>query len=190
MGKKIKILGLGGSPRRDGNTDILLKQCIEGAKSCGADTEIIFSRDLNISGCHECHACSSTGKCIVRDDMQALYSRFEEMDGIVVASPIFFYALPSGLKAIVDRCQCFWARKYVLKKPLSRNARGVLISAGGTKGEKLFQCAGLTIKYFFDALDVEYTDNIFVRSVDRKGAILNHPEKLEEAYALGKKLSG
>jgi multimeric flavodoxin WrbA len=183
------ILGIGGSPRRGGNTDMLLKQCMEGAKSAGAETEVFFVRDLKVSGCHACHACSSTGKCIVRDDMQALYSRLEQASGIVIAAPVFFYGLPSGLKAVVDRCQCYWARKYELKRPLERRAKGAFISVGGTKGEKLFQCSGLTVKYFFDALNAGYDYELFARSVDREGDIFKSPEKLEEAFELGKKLA-
>ena len=184
----MKIIGIGGSPRADGNTDILLKKCIEGANSAGADAEIIYARDLKISPCAACHSCSSSGSCVVKDDMQSLYSKFEDTDRMIIVSPVFFYGVPSGLKAVIDRCQCFWARKYVLKIPAKKEKKGVFISVGGTKGEKLFQCVSLTIKYFFDVLGVNHYNNLFIRSVDKKGEILNHHKELEETFILGKKL--
>lgn len=184
----MKVVGIGGSPRIDGNTDILLKKCIEGIVSAGAEAEIIYVRDLKISPCLECHSCNSSGCCAVRDDMQSVYSKFEETDRIIIASPIFFYGVPSGLKTVIDRCQCFWARKYILGIPAKKEKKGVFISVGGTKGKNLFQCVSLTVKYFFDALDVDYYENLFIRSVDKKEDILNHPEELEKAFTLGKKL--
>jgi len=187
----MKILGIAGSCRKDGNTDILLKKCLEGAMSCGASVETIFVRDLKILPCRECHSCSKTGKCVLQDDMQKIYPKFAEADCIIVSSPIFFYNLPSNLKALIDRCQCMWARKYVLKRPLlpQKERKGVFISAGGTKGEKLFDCAKLAVKYFFDAIDVAYHKDLFIRSIDEKGAINSHPDKLEEASNLGKQLT-
>jgi len=188
---KKKILGLYGSPRRDGNTDILLKEALRGAREAGFEIKEVFIRGLRISPCSECRECEAKGLCVIDDDMQGLYSEFFGMDGIILASPIFFYGLTAQTKMLIDRCQCMWARKYMFKKPVSpenSQRRGAFISVGATKGQRLFDGVVLTVKYFFDAIDVVYYKDLLLRGIDGRGDIKNHPDELKMAYALGKEL--
>jgi len=185
----MKVLGIGGSPRKGGNTDILLEKCMQGAKDAGAETEVIFARDLEMSGCRECNACSKTGVCAVKDGMSEVFGKFARMDALVIAAPVFFYSVPSGLKAVIDRCQSLWAQKYVLKKAPEPSKKGLFISVGGTRGENLFSCVSLTMKYFFDVVGVKEWDTLFMRKIDAKAEILKYPDKLGEAYDLGRKLA-
>ncbi|TET62563.1 flavodoxin family protein, partial [Candidatus Aerophobetes bacterium] len=101
----MKVLGLFGSPRRGGNTDLLLEEMLKGAESRGAKIERIFLSDLDISDCRECRSCEATGNCVVRDKMQEIYSKLMEADYIVLASPIFFYGVTAQVKRMIDRCQ-------------------------------------------------------------------------------------
>ena len=183
------LLAIYGSPRKNGNTDTLLSYFINGAKSSDIEVEEIFLRDLIISCCHGCRACDQTGICIIQDDMSSLYSQFSKCTFIAVASPIYFYAVSSLTKIMIDRCQCFWAKKYLLKTPNNETTRkGLFFSVGGSNGEKLFNGARLTVKYFFDALDIEYCDELFMRQVDNKGDINKHADLLEKAYNIGMNL--
>ena len=127
----MKILGIMGSPRVKGNTDLLLDEALKGAQSQQAEVEKIVADKLDISPCREYYGCLKDGNCVMRDDMDGVYSKLLGADGIIVASPIFFYGLTSQLKSLIDRCQALWARKYVLKQDLPNSTRkGAFIAVG------------------------------------------------------------
>jgi len=179
-----------GSPRIKGNTDLLLDEALKGAQSQGAEVEKIIVDNLNISPCREYYGCLRDGNCVIRDDMDGIYPKLLEADGVIVASPIFFYGLTSQVKALIDRSQALWARKYVLKQNLPYEGRkGAFIAVGATKGRKLFEGSILTVKYFFQAIGVDYTAELLVRGVDKKGEIREHPTTLKDAFELGSRLA-
>jgi multimeric flavodoxin WrbA len=186
----MKVLGIMGSPRRQSNTEILLDRALAGAKKMGAEMEKVAVSELKIHPCLEIYACRKDGKCAIKDDMQQLYEKLLEADHIVFASPIFFYGLTSQAKAIVDRCQALWVRKYVLGmgKEDRRIRRGVFISVGATRGERLFDGVVLTVKYFFDAIGVTYAGDLLIRGIDGKAQIREHATALEDAFRLGQQL--
>ena len=188
----MKVLGLLGSPRKGGNTDLLLEEALKGAEAEGAETQLLRLSDLDIMPCRECLSCYDQGKCIILDDMEKIYPKLLEADIIILASPVFFYGVTAWVKALVDRCQALWARKYVLKDPYlgkeGKKRRGFLISVGGTKGEKVFDGAILTVRYFFDVLNADYAGELVFRQIDAKGDILKHASALHEAYEAGKRL--
>jgi multimeric flavodoxin WrbA len=188
----MKVLGLFGSPRRGGNTEILLEEALKGAEKEGAEIERLYLKDLNITPCIECHGCDETGNCVILDEMQKVYPKLLEADVIILASPIFFYGVTAWAKALIDRSQALWAKKYLVNDPSmgrgGKRRKGFFISVGATKGQKVFEGAILTVKYFFDALNTEYTGELLYREVDGKGEILKHPKALEEAREAGRKL--
>jgi multimeric flavodoxin WrbA len=187
----MKALGIYGSARKGGNTDQLLDKALKGAESSGAETIKIYARDLNISGCRACGGCDKTGKCIVKDDMTTVYPLFEEADIIILSSPIYFYGLTGQVKLLIDRAQAMWSKRFLEKTPEQRkrydSGMGYLIAVGATGGKNLFEGVQLTAKYFFDALDMSYEGGIFFRKWDKKNAVNEHPEALQEALDLGKK---
>jgi multimeric flavodoxin WrbA len=189
----LKVLGILGSPRKGGNTDLLLEQFLKGAEKEGAEVERINLVDYNITPCKECHGCDNTGQCVILDDMQKIYPKITEADIVVLASPIFFYGISGWAKAFVDRSQPFWARKYLLKDPCfnkdGKKRKGFLISVGATKGEKLFDGAILTTKYFFDVINAKYIGELIFRGVEQKGDILKHPDALLQAFEAGRRLA-
>jgi len=187
----IKVLGISTSPRLKGNSDLLLRQALAGAEAAGAETEYIRLRGLNIAPCIECNSCYKKGACVVEDDYQMLSSKMLEADRLIFATPIFFMAVCAQAKALIDRCQCLWAHKYVLKQPLittGRDRRAMVIAVGGTKSMKMFESVRLTAKYFFDVLDMAYVVNLFVNKVDSAGEIKEHPSAMDEAFRLGREL--
>ncbi len=186
----MKVLGIMGSPRIKGNTDLLLDEALKGAESEQAEVKKLIVDKLNIAPCREYYACLRDGNCAIRDDMNDIYTELMQADGIIIASPMFFYGLSAQVKALIDRCQALWARKYVLKqKPANPARQGAFIAVGATRGEKLFEGSILTIKYFFKAMDVEYVDELLVRGVDKRGEIKEHPTALAQAFELGRKLA-
>jgi multimeric flavodoxin WrbA len=113
-----KVLGISGSPRRDGNTELLLKEFLQGARASGRETELFILSKFKISLCTSCNSCQKDGQCIIDDDMQLMYSKLFEADYIVLASPIYFGGVSAQLKPFIDRCQTLWSRKYILKETL------------------------------------------------------------------------
>ena len=101
----MNILGINGSPRIGGNTDILLDKALEGAKDKGAVIEKIILNTFKFSPCQECENIKDDGTCIVEDDMQIIYKKIEEADAVILASPIFFGSLSAQTKMMIDRFQ-------------------------------------------------------------------------------------
>jgi multimeric flavodoxin WrbA len=185
----MKVLGIYGSPRKGGNSDRLLDRALEGAQSAGAEILRVYARDLKMRGCIECGGCEKTGECVVKDDMQEVYPLMEEADVIILSSPIFFYGVTAQVKALIDRAQARWAKKMLTKTPeemkVYEAGKGYLIAVGATRGKNLFEGAILTAKYFFDALDMSYEGGIFFRSLEKKNAVQENPEALQEAFTMG-----
>ena len=192
MSNIVKVLGLFGSPRKGGNTDLLLAEALKGAAAAGAKVEEIHLSDCKITPCRGCIGCFKDGICVIMDEMQQLYPRLLEADIVILASPVYFYGITGWAKAMVDRIQALWARKYVLHNPeLGKEGvkrRGFFISVGGTKGQRMFEGAILTVKYFFDAFNADYAGELLFRQVDARGDILKNSEALPQAFAAGRKL--
>ncbi len=184
------ILAIYGSPRRKGNTSTLLNRAVEGAEEQGARVEKIVLRDQKISPCLEIYGCKESGRCVIKDDFQTLVDKLVSCDGIMLASPIFFYTVSAHTKILMDRCQSLWVKKYWVEKTPYRKAtpkrKGLFIAAGATKGKKLFEGTLLTVKYFFDVLDMGLWKSLLYRQLDFEKDVLDHPEYLDEAFETGK----
>jgi multimeric flavodoxin WrbA len=178
-----------GSPRIKGNTDLLLEEALKGAESQGATVEKILVDKLHIEPCREYYGCEKDGKCVIKDDMDSIYRKLLEADRVILASPMFFYGLTSQAKALIDRCQALWCKRHVLKQEPPGGRKGAFIAVGATKGKTLFDGSILTVKYFFDAIGVEYADELLVRGVDKRGDIKKHTTALSDAFELGKRLT-
>ncbi len=185
----MKVLGIMGSPRIKGNTDLLLDEALKGVQSQQTEVEKIIVDKLKITPCREYYGCLKDGNCVMRDDMDDIYPKLIEADGVIVASPMFFYGLSAQLKALIDRCQALWVRRYVLKTLPDSARKGAFIAVGATRGKQLFDGSILTVKYFFEAFGVEYVDELFVRGVDKRGEVKQHPTALADAFELGKRLA-
>jgi multimeric flavodoxin WrbA len=187
----IKVLGLSTSPRENSNSDLLLRQALAGAQSAGASVEYIRLSDLNIAPCRECNWCYTTGACRIQDDYQMLSGKLLNTDRFIFATPIFFMNVCAQAKALIDRSQCHWANKYILKKQLitgRQDRRAMVITVGGSKSTKMFDCIRLTMKFYFDVLEMKYAANLFVNKVSDASQIQKHPSALKEAFRLGKEL--
>ena len=186
------ILAIYGSPRRQGNTATLLDHAVQGALEAGAEVEKIYLQDLNMSPCLEIYGCKTLGRCVMEDDFQKIHDQLMGCKGLMLASPIFFYTVSAHTKTLMDRCQSLWVKKYWIDKvPYGQwepKRKGLFISVGATKGKKLFDGPLLTVKYFFDVLDMELWKALLYRGLDFEGDVLKHPEHLEETFEAGKNL--
>jgi multimeric flavodoxin WrbA len=188
----VNILAIYGSPRRKGNTGLLLKKAVQGALEAGAGVDEIILRDLKISPCLEIYGCKKTGRCVIQDDFQEVYDKALECQGLMLASPIFFYTVSAHTKIFMDRFQSLWVKKYwIEKRPFGKrefSKKGLFISAGATKGKRLFEGTLLTIRYFFEILDTEFWRSLLFRGLDLEGDVLKYPHYLDEAYTAGREL--
>ncbi|MBU0729487.1 MAG: flavodoxin family protein [Proteobacteria bacterium] len=186
----MKVLAILGSPRKGGNSEILLNAVLDGVKAQGGNAEIIRLSDLRISPCIGCGGCDKTGKCVVDDDMQPLYDKIIAAKRIILASPIYFYGITAQAKAFVDRTQALWSRKRLLKKKGDwlddPERKGFLVSVAATKGERVFEGAILTMRYAYDAMGMEYGGEMLVKGVDSRGEMKKNEKVLDEAVLKGK----
>lgn len=187
-----KITAIYGSPRRKGNTSALLKRAVQGATDAGAEVDEIVLRDLKMSPCLEIYGCKKDGQCVIKDDFQDVRNRLLSSDGIMLASPIFFYTVSAHTKILMDRCQSLWVKKYWIEKtPFNQwepKRKGLFISVGATKGKKLFAGCLLTVKYFFDVLDTELWRSLLFRNLEFEKDVLAFPDYLQQAYEAGRDL--
>lgn len=190
----MKIIAFLGSPREEGNTELLLRETIKGIEESGFHAQTFRLNSMNIMPCQNCGGCDDSGICVYDDDMTQIYKAIRQADRIILASPIFFISVSAQAKIMIDRCQAFWCEKYLLKKPIPEGVngrRGLLLLVGGMKGKigtSGLECAEKTVRAFFRTISVPEHKTLGYTEVDAKCAILKHPTALKEAYEAGKEL--
>jgi len=178
------VLGFQGSPRKKGNTDTLLTAFMETARQSGAETCIVNVYEQKIDPCIECSMCEKKGVCSIQDEMShKIYPMLRRADIVVMASPIFFYNVTAPLKALIDRTQTFWSRKYRLnmEDPRRKIRKGFLLAIGATKGKTLFQGTIATAKYFYDAIGATSLGQLTYPQIEERGDINKHPTAISDA---------
>jgi multimeric flavodoxin WrbA len=185
------VLGIYGSPRKGGNTDLMLDSFLDGSMKAGGDIERLYVRDLNVGGCLECGHCDKEGQCVLTDDMAQVYPLLEAASRIVVASPIFFYNVSGQLKLLIDRTQALYMKNELAKqaghdlKTLRAQRKGYFLSAGATRGKRLFDCTLLTMKYFFDGINMDPAGELCYWQIEHRGAIKDHETALADCHKAG-----
>ncbi|PIU41737.1 MAG: hypothetical protein COS99_04030 [Candidatus Omnitrophica bacterium CG07_land_8_20_14_0_80_42_15] len=185
-----KVLAILGSPRRWGNAELLLEEFLKEFKKKRFTVKKIIVSELNIKPCTNCGRCAKTGRCVIRDDMDKVYEELKDANCLVIASPIYFTSLPGQLKILIDRCQVFWARFFVLKKPVKFKDKryGVFLSVCGYRLPRMFNCAIVMVKILFKVLNFEFYGKVVVPNIDKKGDILKETKMLSKTRKLAKKL--
>jgi len=191
----MKVLAFNGSPRRRGNTELLLDEALRGVKEWGGETTLHHLDTLKLRPCLHCGTCDDTAVCVVKNDMQAILEDIRGADRIIVASPIYFAAVSAQTKIMIDRSQAFWAEKYVHKKPIPAGPfgrKGLLLLVGGMKSKEKnpgLSCAEATVRAFFRTVNVQQHVTVAYDEVEGKGAIREHPTAMKDAYEAGKALA-
>jgi multimeric flavodoxin WrbA len=167
----------------------MLDEFLRGAREAGASAASYSAADLNIEPCRGCGACEKTGECVIKDDdMGQLYEPLATAPMIVVSTSLFFYDVPAKGKALIDRTQPLWSRRYPLGRTetLRPEGKGFLLALGATKGPDLFVPVALCTKYFFDSIGMPKTfDSLFFRQIEALGELARHPEHLKTIYEAG-----
>ena len=177
----MKVLGLVGSPRKGGNTDLLVSAVLYGAGASNHEIEKLFLYDVDISPCVDCCGCKKrTFHCVLEDGMKQLYPKLEEADFIVFGTPLYWYGPSAKMKLMLDRL-----RPYVASKKL-KGKKGVLVvpsEEGAEACSCLVRMFELSLKY----LEMDFAGKILAKASE-VGAVKGQPKVLDEAFALGKAL--
>jgi multimeric flavodoxin WrbA len=188
-----KVCGIVGSPKKGGNTDLLVSQVLEGARSEGAMVEKIYLNDLRIKPCQSCGVDPNPKFCLFDDDMKVIYSALESSDAIVLGSPVYFDTVSAQTKLMIDRSNCLMP--YVTKpdgssgfvRRIEKRKKGVFIAVAGTGQE--FDTILTTVKGFFHWADIELMETILYRHDDSElGSVKNKKRKKNEAIEVGSRL--
>ena len=184
----MKLVVLLGSPRKNGNSETVAKAVVTPIEQSGGTVEYIRLNALSLRPCQGCGGCDKSGNCVIDDDMTDIYNTVDSADRLLLVSPVYFYGLSAQCKIFGDRMQARWARRYLLKERYrsEEGRKGYLISSAATKGPKIFDCSILTTRYIYDAMDVEYGGEFLIKGVDKRKAVLEHPEEMQRAEEFGR----
>ncbi len=189
------LLALYTSPRRKGNTSILLGELAGGARDAGLRVVEFRAASMDIRPCRACDACFRDGECVQKDEMQDIYPHLVGAGAVALAAPIFSMNICAQAKALIDRCQRFWSARYVLQidpvaPAFAAQRKGFFISCCGRDKPETFECTRPTIAYFFHIIQVADWESLTYSGVDRAGDIRGREGALQAARVLGESLRG
>ena len=176
MSKKVLILS--GSPRKDGNSDILCNEFMRGAIESGNEVEKIRVAEKKIGFCTGCYACRNTGVCAIKDDMAEVMQKLIDADVIVLASPVYFYSIGAQLKALIDRTVCRWTEV--------KNKEFYYIMTAADTGRVSMETTLACFRGYADCVEgAKEMGVIYGTGVYDKGEIKDK-SAMREAYEMGK----
>jgi multimeric flavodoxin WrbA len=176
----MKILGLSCSPRKSGNTETLVAEALEGARSGGAEAELLSVHGRKISPCDGCQTCVTTSVCHIDDDMQEIFKKMIVADGIIFGTPIYFYAMSAQAKAIMDRT-------YSIRRPefqLASKVGGIIAVAGG-----IGLMEAIKDWYFYIAINHMLAADYVSAYASERGQVRDQERIMKAAWELGRQMT-
>lgn len=183
----MKILGLEGSPRENGNTEKLVKVILEGAAVNGAETRFYKLINLNISHCLGCFSCRETGICVTDDDMKLLLEEIQASDVIILGSPVYMWQVSGQTKLFMDRLVPFIRPDFTTR--LKGKKRVFMAFTQGNPDGQSFKSYFEYIESLFAFLHYDVKGTIVAPGTRDKSDILLQTDVLEKARKIGKSLS-
>ena len=188
----MKVLGILGSPRAGGNSDVLLDEALAGAKEAGAKVEKIVLCRKKISGCLACEKCNEGGICAVKDDMAEIQGKLLEADAVIHAVPVYFWAMTAQMKAYLDRWCVFFNAEWKWHKHYWPKMKGKRIGLITVCGDPDVSTADPIVHSFKTTAQFTRLDWIGAvqASAGAKGEIAKDEAAKRKAFELGKKAAG
>ena len=189
----MKVCGIVGSPKKNGNVDLLVSEVLRGTESQGVTTHKIYLNDLKIKPCQSCGADPSPKYCIYDDDMKTIYDALEKCDAIVLGSPVYFDTVSAQVKLVIDRCNCLMP--YVkrsdgtsgFERRIKKRKKGVFIAVAGADQE--FDTIQVTAKGFFNWANIDLVEALLYHHVDDAlGGVKGEKNELSKAFEIGARL--
>lgn len=180
----MKILGISGTPRKGGNSEILLNAALEPFAEEKWETRIILLSEKKIEPCIGCETCVQRKSCFLDDDMNEIYDAYEWCDAIIISAPAYYRNVPAQLKAVIDRT---FAMK---NQPLKGKLGGAISVGRSTSGGGQTNVLGALYNFFLSSgmLCVPGELNGVTVSADKPGDVLSQPHRLEQARILGRNI--
>lgn len=176
-----KVVVIASSPRKNGNSNALVKDFVQGAREAGNDVEIISVADIKMDFCRGCMTCNQTLKCVIDDDMKAVLETMRTADVIVFATPVYYYSVSGQLKTFFDRTSPLFAAKYQFTDVY-------LLATAADEGTEAVAGTQTALMGWIDCYPgTHLVKTVFAGGVDALGDIAGHPA-LAEAYETGKSI--
>lgn len=189
----MEACGIVGSPKKNGNVDLLVSEVLRGTESQGVTTHKIYLNGLKIKPCQSCSVDPSPEYCIYDDDMKTIYDALEKCDAIVLGSPVYFDTVSAQVKLVIDRCNCLMP--YVkrsdgtsgFERRMKKRKKGVFIAVAGADQE--FDTIQTTIKGFFSWANIDLVETLLYRHEDDVlGGVRTEKNELSKAFEIGARL--
>lgn len=178
----MRVLAVVGSPRKRGNTDLLIDAFLEGAREAGAVVEKLYLTDLRIKGCDGCDVCRTSGECVIDDDMSPLYEKLLDSDVWLLGTPVYWWGPTSQIKAFIDRWYAFSDEQ----RRRLKGKRAALLSPFGDSDPGTARHLVGMLADAFDYLKISFVGQVLV-TAHALGEVARNPAALEEARALGRR---
>jgi len=191
----VKILGVVGSRRKNGNTATLVSEALKSAHEQGIETEIIYLGDYEYRGCNGCEGCWNSFNCIVDDDMQKLYPLIDEADGIILGSPTYFYNITSEMKAFIDRMYCYETYDeedrsvWLNKNEIQGIKYAAVIAVCEQDNEADMGFTADAMKMPLEALGYRVVDTVKAIHLFKKNEAARSKAEMQKAFEAGEKLA-
>jgi len=181
----MNILGISGTPRKGGNSELLLKAALKPFEKANWEINKILLSEKKIEPCTGCDFCSENKTCFIKDDMHEVYKAFEECDAVIISTPSYYRNVPAQLKALFDRT--YDTRD---KNPLRGNFGGAIAVGRATAGGGQSIVINVIYNFYLSsgALCVPGELNGVTASADKPGDILSQPRRLNQARVLGENI--
>lgn len=177
----MNILGIVCSPRKEGNTEFLVKEVLNAARKAGASVELLKIAGMKIAPCDGCQSCTKIGKCKIKDDMDNVYGKLQGADGIIIGTPVYFWSVSGQAKVLIDRT-------YALRFPKLK-LEGKIAGAIAVGARKGCQTALSTLNNFFLGHGIRVIGLGVVGYATEKGDIKKDKRAIKEARTLGEKMA-
>jgi len=177
------VLGIVGSPRRGGNTEILVDQVLLGAAEAGATAQKVILSDLDIAPCDACAACEDTGACTIADDMEDILQKMAGSDVWVLGTPVYWWGPSAQFKLFLDR---WYSKSFLPEDKAMFKGRRIIVAIA--MGDPDPATARHTVGMLSDAisyLEAELFGTVLAPEVNDAGEVRQRPDLLEEARRLG-----
>jgi len=190
----MRVCGIVGSPKKNGNVDILVSQVLKGASLRGAKTGKLYLNDMHIRPCQSCGVDPQPKHCLFDDDMNQVYAALETCDAIVLGSPVYFDTVSAQTKLMIDRTNCLMPLltnsdgTTGFERRMKKRKKGVFVAAAGT--EQQFETVLATVKGFFNWANIELKETISYAHDDNElGAVSKDKTRMKQAFDVGVELA-
>jgi multimeric flavodoxin WrbA len=173
----MKVLGIACSPRKGGNTEILVREALKGAEDAGAEVEFLTTSGRNIKPCDDCKACLKKGECHTKDDVQEIYEKLLAADGIIFGTPVYFYDVSGQAKVLIDRTR---ALLHPYLRLSNKVAGAIAVAARSGSGVALDVLQRFFVTHHMITAELE--DGL----ADKRGEVIKDKRGMKGAWELGR----